>query len=1125
MEDNKRTRKRRNTIKSRHQSDTDTTLVNEVLDSGVIYGRSLPLSRINRLIDSNIKRWSFNPEAGDMVSRLINNLSTCLQGIKTTRITKDILDDPRYASYFQKGFNAHWTDYDYGPPKNVEIVGTASLDIVDVYQPQIDVSIELPQSIFNVKDYLNYRYLNKRNAWLCRLDEDLKGLFKNKRNPLLDGIEGSVESRLCFSKPKVWILLVLQSNTIKYFINIYAHVDESTFKHAAMSPVRNNVRTPTTLVWDDGGDTKGEEPMMCPTPSYNSSIMEDLLKMKLKNRLLIAVQRYHKMVGALTLLRIWAINQGLISEEYKQINGCSLGETLVDAACVSDVQDVHHIDTMWNGLSQEILCLILLHIVESNNYPTDIESFPLFLATLKFIAAMDIEKYAYILGAQKAPLDQNGFPMTLKDLAISGNSKNGEERIEVTQNVKKHVSIPQFYFDKDMTYNILYNMTLTFNEVIYKARQTIEVTRDMASPFLYGQLFDISHDPICHHDIKLLIPISPKLDNFDIWELHQAEYMASRVKQTLEYGLGDRLHHVYFRFNSEGVLMVLIGLNDSIQRMTDLGPQTNSAEAIEFRRFWGKLVETRSFNDGTISECLLWKNILPLENDTTDISTSLQRCAQANLNVRILCILLQLKFKEFEMKNMDLQGVDGSYTNSLRVNNGKPVMYMQMPIVEVDHRLVSDYRRKLMNVYNELNGILRSLQNVPLKVSNVFTCSPEFGYVDMGTYTGHHKLLLELETSTKWPNDKNAIVSIKVALGISILKELKRNHSIISKLTEEGDMEIKYKGIKFDVHILCQRQVQPIIDTVRHFNPDVQKLPTDDLLDTVRYYFRSVHIERCKVVALKAPCFSAAVKLSKAFAADCLLPDMEYICEMLNCFIFGSKDFMTSTTASVYTGFTKFLYLVAHYDWLNNPLVIHEDVANYDVLTYRKQPWSKYFWVSTPEDPYCLVPKMPSTLLSKRFVVQCSNFISQLERRHMAPINLRKYFQNNTRGYNMVIQLDNIYRKLKYSTNNETIQLSVDEARYMIYTFLSALQQRFHSFMEIGYNQLLLGGAYSTSGDLKIYAKINPISCIPTGHPKGIWPQWMLELENIKVYIPNIPSIICHIRDMGYGLVRSIVFT
>ncbi|CDR94478.1 NUCLEOLAR RNA-ASSOCIATED PROTEIN, putative [Babesia bigemina] len=1190
MPEKKRPRKRKASGGHRNPLIGDRHLpLEQALDSGVIYGTSLPISRLNRLI--NRECVDFDADGSSVgqspLATLLRNFRSFVTTVPTVLLTREFIDKPAYGRCFRTEFNACWSNFEYGVPESVDVVGRGALGFLNRRNPTLDVSIMLPQAIFNPKDYINYRYLNKRNAWLCRLYEDVHvALEAGESSPLLEGLENChLVAELHFRRPKVYIDFLLAVANATYCLRVSAHVDEATFKHAPMAPTRNNVRSTTTLLKPSGVPGTPAESDMRPTPTYNAAILEDLLKNRVNAKLRAAFDSHAKMRGALTLLTVWTHTQGLTATNLGCTSDrlhivasmwCSKGleaaekrrvrrkvkDESDDAASVDDSENVEvsHDPTSSspisggstdatethglgdeadkssiqsglpfdNGLTGCVFALILCHVVSANRFPTEIEAFPLFLAALKFLASMDFKQKYYIIGRDKAfnsHAADDDDSTTAVSTSDDASNEDGAKLLEAQQKVINAISIPELYLDDSVSFNVLHKVVVTFDEVVARAKATLTVARDLSSPFLYCQLFDISHDTRCYSDVRLIMNTCPLLSGFDIWELGESEYMAARIRSILEYGLKDRLAHLYFRMSESNALMVMIGFDESVQRSTDVGPLTNSPESVYFRHFWKRLTETRSFADGSICECILWNQILPDIDVDPCASSSLERLAGRNLNVQILSTILQLHLDQFKPVILDCDTSFAFDKPNTKDGDRRHLMYVELPIVVSDNRLATEHRTKLMNAYNELNGLLRSLENVPLKVSNVFVCSPEFGYADVGPSKLRHRLLVELETSTKWPKDPAAILSVKIALGIAMLKELFKNHDIKSRMSENGDMELQFQGIRFCIKILCQRETQPLIESIRNFNPDENKLPTDSSLEMVREYFRSIQIERCKVGALKSPSFSASVRLSKAFTASCIVPNGEFLCETLNWFIFCSQDFLLSPPLSGYTGFMRFLYMVAHYDWEHRPLVIYNEEPRYEMLDSKKPSWAPYFWLCTPEDPYCLVPNMPSTMLSKRFVGQCQRFIAKLDEHFMKPINLAAYFAAERRAYNMTLELENVYRKLKYSAGGESFKLSQEEAHFLLDTFVTSLKKSFSGILELAYNHLELQGTHTPAGNIMIYVKINPMACIPTGSPKGSWPHHMIICDGRTIFVPNMPAIWTHIHAMGDGLLREIRFT
>ncbi|KAK1936266.1 hypothetical protein X943_002452 [Babesia divergens] len=1173
MPPTKRPRSRK-TGRGRHAvgESNDHVALEDIVDSGIIYGASLPINRLNKLVKAEIVTadWENTNGEASHLGQLVINLRSFVKSLGKRRVTKEILGHPQYSTYFRVKFNACWSDFDYGPPIDFMVVGQGALGILDRMHPALDVSLKLEQSIFNSKDYINYRYINKRNAWMCCLYEDIiTSLVKGCDSELLANIkDGSLTAELVYRERKVDLRLCLCVGDMIYRLFMLTHIDETTFKRVSLCPSKNNVRIPTTLKCTLNLVEPVPDIDLRPTPTYNCAIMEDLSREYLNSTLVGFFKKYAKMQGALALLKVWARTNGLKSfevdattdgSEHEQ-NGMSnsrKGESVTSADLIpssikndlkretlsSSVSSVHN-DMIHqlcsnpdretglyfhNGMSGFIWAILLCHVAKCNEFPDEIEAFPLFLATVKFIGSMDINKFTYVFG-KSIPITKGSDGIWNENITNgTGSEGHSGKNLHNLDNARKSqngadISLPEFFMDKDMPLNVLYKMIFTFQEVIDVAKATLKATSNLSSPFLYNQLFGLHFNPHCHHDVKLIFKRCTDDSSFNIWELESADYLAAKLIFILEFGLQDRLHHAYFRKNLAGDLMVLIGLDDTIQRTTDIGPSVTSEECAFFRRFWHPLSETRSFNDGSISECLLWNVLESKDISLATGSHSLNHISGPNLNLRILNILLQCHFKKFKLvvinKWMASEGTEAMAEKKATEN----VILMELQLVECGNRIATEYRSKLMNVYNELNEILRSIDSIPLKVSNIYLCDPSFGYADVGEAKLRHKLLLGLESSAKWPDSEKAITGVKVSLGIAILKELYKCHNIKSRISENGDMELQLHGIKFSVSILCQKETHKIISRINNYDPHMDKKPSEDALNNVRDYYRSLQVDRCKVVALKNPSFTSSTQLCKAFCNSCQLPNSEFICEMLNCYIFSSHEFMLPSPHSGNVGFMRFLYLVAHYGWSEHPILLHNGTPLYHMLQMKKPATVPYLWISLPEDAYCIVPKMPSTMLSKRFVGQCQRFLDKIDRHFMKTICFNSFFEVESAGYDVIIEVENLYAKLKFSDRKESVKLSLDEAAYILDAFVVKLRNMYEGILEIAYNELEWRGIQNTAKNLQLYLKFVPLSCIPTNGPNSHGPQQVVIHEERSVFIPNFPAILNGISCLGEGLIRQIRF-
>jgi hypothetical protein len=140
------------------------------------------------------------------------------------------------------------------------MVGSYLLRTVTRPDLTIDLLVEMPAEILHHKDFLNRKYLHKRQLYLGHIATQLR---------LHASVAAVHFSAFCSDTSKPCVLLKpagLSGLSSKFSVRILAAPPPDTFPLARFRPSRNNVRLP-------GVTDIAEQP---PTPTYNTAIAEDL---------------------------------------------------------------------------------------------------------------------------------------------------------------------------------------------------------------------------------------------------------------------------------------------------------------------------------------------------------------------------------------------------------------------------------------------------------------------------------------------------------------------------------------------------------------------------------------------------------------------------------------------------------------------------------------------------------------------------------------------------------------------------------------------------------------------------------------------------------------------------------
>jgi U3 small nucleolar RNA-associated protein 22 len=195
-------------------------------------------------IDELLGELKLDPKRTTNMDRLLFRLHTALQNVEPF-IGLDLIEAERQFS--KSGIVIPFPDpkpvrdvkYTFGfdTPASINIVGSYNLKTA-VRQPEgtgIDMCIQMPPSLFQEKDYLNYRYFHKRAFYAACIARHL-----NKQKDIPFKVSYGYQARDAL---RPILRLDLQDKKLsKFYINILFGVDSNTFPRRKLGPERNCVR-------------------------------------------------------------------------------------------------------------------------------------------------------------------------------------------------------------------------------------------------------------------------------------------------------------------------------------------------------------------------------------------------------------------------------------------------------------------------------------------------------------------------------------------------------------------------------------------------------------------------------------------------------------------------------------------------------------------------------------------------------------------------------------------------------------------------------------------------------------------------------------------------------------------
>ncbi|CBZ49779.1 hypothetical protein NCLIV_002670 [Neospora caninum Liverpool] len=430
----------------------------------------------------------------------------------------------------------------FEPPVAVKVVGSFPLGLMSSFDKNVDVAVEMPAHMFQTKDYLNYRYLAKRSAYLEQLYVHLRAsLAAHFPSPC-----SSHKSDACpeaarrfrqlapFCLPRVAVQLWQGDSAKPILIIAFAptsslasrdknaaqtqrlqscsRTDLSAwtvrllftppsasplFKEHLLAPARNCVRSPTWCLADEGpssspaAETDG---LLPPTPYYNGLVLEDLRMHARQKRLHQCCQAFGEAFrDAVQLLKVWAHRRGrnlfVISSSLKA-NADKRGER--DALATSQTA------VPATGLDGSTLAMLCGHVcTSSRDVALSATAHDIFVLTLSFLAKADFLGYYYVFGSSQAYprecLQQPSTPDVMGGLSrvssSSASSTTKDEALCGRLTLCPGVVAEALLFDgEDCVHNLLWRMQLHVAELQQLARSSLRAMEALKDPFdaLFG---------------------------------------------------------------------------------------------------------------------------------------------------------------------------------------------------------------------------------------------------------------------------------------------------------------------------------------------------------------------------------------------------------------------------------------------------------------------------------------------------------------------------------------------------------------------------------------------------------------------------------------------------------------
>ncbi|KAF8269425.1 Nrap protein-domain-containing protein [Lactarius quietus] len=836
--------------------------------------------------------------------------------------------------------DANWK-VSFEKPSNIAIVGSWINDVA-VKSPDgepwvVDLAVEMPPGLFQEKDYMNYRFFHKRAFYLAVIAK----YVTDPKSHL--NVDAFYESKRGDPRLTTLILRPKHDNTPTDFSKLNAVIRiiptlpaSSPIRQMRCSPTRSNFRVHLHDLADSDHENR-------PTPSYNavlmlaSSPLRDVLSV---NTLKNDIPAYH---DALSLLRVWGNQRGYGEGRRTCIRGFEGAGPLWSALLELSVRG-------GEPRAEKTAQTLPLR--------AGLSSYQLFKAVLDLLSRHDFSREPLFVkstgGHLFAPEEYSG-------------------RFEA------------ILVDSSSCVNVLAGVPLASVEMLkHDARATLEVL-DGASGDPFSEAFLRDHrDLTSRFDCVLAVDLSSaareRISLHDVLENGSFfSALLTSLSTLLREALGPRAKAfaILHRSSRPRPLSqghptdptdIFIGLvldQERAFRLVDQGPsatEPRSDAQVAFCELWGNKAEVRRFQDGSITESVVWH-----------VRNSDER---AHIPVMIVRHILGRHF--------------GVCRNSVTSWQPEFDKLLRLPPTITSHYRAAGFKAAFLAFQTLAKSIKQLGEELPLTVTNISPVAPELRYTSVfapvsvsagvmstlrpcARYIQLISLNLEFEKSARWPDDLIAIQMTKMTflerLAQLLAKSTPGLHARVACTVPTGvpptvdhaQLEVTTPdGWTFALRIWHDREAT-LLDRILHSPPAT--LPSHDLenarmarrLYTQRFIAAPRHHRSVATLHHRFVAFSGTVRLVKRWlAAHWLLrlhvgeEAVEVLCATV--FIGVGPAHVPSTRER---GFACVVRLLRDWDWSNGMTIPLDGESEPGPDIYSSAvPGAKGVWVlRTEADP------------------------------------------------------------------------------------------------------------------------------------------------------------------------------
>nr|XP_061811481.1 nucleolar protein 6-like [Nerophis lumbriciformis] len=765
------------------------------------------------------------------------------------------------------------------PPASVDLIGSYPLGTCTKPRVVVDLAATIPADILHPKDFLNQRYPRKRAFYLAGLAQCLT-----------ESSDIGEISYSCLHGNRLRPVLVLSppgKDSPALLVRIHACPPPGFFKPSRFHPRMNNIRT----CWYTEVNNLQSEIIEPPTPHYNSSLLGDMLPRAHLQFLTAISAQCAAFPDGVSLLKVW-----LRQRELDQGTG---------------------------GFNGFLASMLLAYLLTTHRISNTMTAYQLLRNGLNFLASTDLTVNGISLSrnpdstAPSMADFHDAFQVVFID--PSGHLNMCADMTACTYKQLQHEASVSMQFWDDPTVDGFHSLLMTSKPMlrtsdhVFQLCELVKLQSSCKKLNLLSELMDQSGNYV-----NTVLPF---------------------ILSLLQRGLGQRISLLTHSLCPEPVWSLeseppkyktqpplsfgLLLQSEFANSVLERGPPADSPKAAEFRKLWGARSELRRFQDGAITEAVLWEG---------------ESIHQKRLvPQQIIKYLLQL---HANIPESCVRYVGAVVDDVIQMRN-------KVPSTGEEEGL------RVVQSYDDLSRKLWKLEELPLSITSVQGAHPSLRYTQVfpplplkfdysffdkrrgfqllvpkegkpcPAYVTPITVICHMEGSGKWPHERLAIRHIRTAFHIRLGELLKTQHNYTCRPCATH-LDVWKDGFVFRIQVAYHREPQVLRERlspegllVVRDNEEAQSLEMSTvhkpLLTSTLHGLQQQH-----------PCFGAVCRLAKRWLGAQLFSEdiTEDTADLLVASLFLHPAPFTPP-GSPQVGFLRFLHLLSSFDWRNNPLVVN----------------------------------------------------------------------------------------------------------------------------------------------------------------------------------------------------------